>query len=49
MWHADFPIPNSHFPIKYHLSFIKSFYKWPLVNLANGKWKMVFEAAGGGV
>jgi len=37
--HLSFP--NSHLPIKYHLSFTKPSHKWLMVNnLANGKWKV---------
>lgn len=51
MQRADFTFPNSHLPIKCHLSFTKDISdKWRMVNnLANGKWKVVNEASGGGV
>jgi len=41
------PFPNSHLPIKYYLSFTKTFDKWLMVNnSANGKWEMKNEAGG---
>lgn len=43
----NFPFPNSHLPIKYHLPFTKSSDKWLMSNnLANGKCLMPVAAGG---